>query len=954
MKSIRLHLAWASLVLVSCSGSLFAEEAAEPDFARDVAPLLRKYCAGCHNDEDREGGLALDSYGGLLQGGEHGAVITPRRGDLSRLIRVLTGEAKPSMPPEGEARPNADEAALLQRWIDAGAKGPDGGELDPTILITPKIKPAAHARPAINDLALSHDGTLVAAALYGEVHVKRRDDDRLVRKLEGCRGNVNAVSFSRDDRFLLASAGEAGVFGEVRLWNVADGKLAKLFQGHRDSVYSAALSPDGKLLASASYDKSVKLWSVESGEPLRTLFGHNAAVFHVAFHPSGQVLASASGDRTVKLWDVATGNRLDTLGQSLQELYALAFSPNGKRLAAGGVDNRIRVWGISPSAQEGTNPLLHSIFAHDAPILRLSFSGDGRRLVSSGEDSMVKVWNAHRMTLRSTIGPQPDWATGLATTEDGRQLIAGRRDGIVDQFDLAKVVVQSDDDVEPLDERNSLAALVQSAAQDGPAKVTEAEPNDDAETATPLDVPATASGRVFADGADKTSDVDVFRFAAKKGDVWIVEIDAARSGSPLDSKVEVLHEDGSPVQRCVLRAVRDSEITFRGINSDQLNCRVTNWEEMELNEYLYIGGELVKLYLAPRGPDSGFNFYPNTGQRYCYFDTSARSHPLGQPCYIVVPYPVGTKLPDNGLPVFPVYYENDDDALRRAGTDSLLTFTAPADGVYLARVSDVRGFQGNKFSYQLVIRRPQPDFKVTVSPTNPTVNAASGKTFTARAERIDGFEGPIRVEIAGLPPGFSASSPLVIEAGQLEAQGVINAAPDAPPPTEENWAQSKVTATADIAGEQQIRDAGSFGTIKLAAKPKVTVYLEPMHGETKTEPAADQSDVGLDAAESASLVIQPGSSITCKLRVERHEFADRIQLDVNNLPHGVIVDDIGLNGVLIPEGESERTIFIKAASWVPETRRAFHAVAKVDGEQASLPIFLRVQKSEDAAAAAER
>jgi hypothetical protein len=57
----------------------------------------------------------------------------------------------------------------------------------------------------------------------------------------------------------------------------------------------------------------------------------------------------------------------------------------------------------------------------------------------------------------------------------------------------------------------------------------------------------------------------------------------------------------------------------------------------------------------------------------------------------------------------------------------------------------------------------------------------------------------------------------------------------------------------------------------------------------------------------------------------------------------VIVADIGLNGVLIPKGESEREIFLTAAKWVPETDRLCYAVEQQVGRQTSRPVLLRVR-----------
>ncbi len=159
------------------------------------------------------------------------------------------------------------------------------------------------------------------------------------------------------------------------------------------------------------------------------LKGHNGAVFDVAFDPTGRLLASASGDRTVKLWDVATGERLDTFSQPTKDQYAVAFSPDGQHVIAGGVDSRIRVWQISPSAKEGTNDVVESLFAHDGPIVRLAVSRDGRWIASSSEDRTIKIWDAARFTQVEKLADQSDWTTALAIAPDNRTLAAGRMDG---------------------------------------------------------------------------------------------------------------------------------------------------------------------------------------------------------------------------------------------------------------------------------------------------------------------------------------------------------------------------------------------------------------------------------------------------------------------------------------------------------------------------------------------
>ena len=54
------------------------------------------------------------------------------------------------------------------------------------------------------------------------------------------------------------------------------------------------------------------------------------------------------------------------------------------------------------------------------------------------------------------------------------------------------------------------------------------------------------------------------------------------------------------------------------------------------------------------------------------------------------------------------------------------------------------------------------------------------------------------------------------------------------------------------------------------------------------------------------------------------------------------MDNIGLNGLLIVEGQTERDFFITAAKIAPPGTRLFHLRATADGGQASKPVLIRV------------
>jgi hypothetical protein len=946
MPNIRLAiLSLLSLIAVDRAG-FCAAGAAPPDFAKDVTPIFTKYCVGCHNADEPESGLSLETFDALQRGGEHGGVIVPGRSDASRLVRMLTGELEPQMPPEDNERPTKAEIEVLRAWIDAGAKGPDGGAAVYPELSTPQIDAAPHVRQYLTSIAVAPDGACLALGRYRHVDLVHPTSGSVVATTEPLAGKVNNIAHSRDGSVFVAASGIPGLYGEATICRAADGSIVSQVKGHRDALYDARLSPDGILLATCSYDRQIQLWDVTSGKVVRKLTGHNAAVFELAFSNDGSILASASADDTVKIWRVDTGERLDTLGQPEGEQRSVAISPDDKWLVAGGADRQVRMWQLISRDEAQINPMKFARTAHESPVVKIAYSPDGSKLVSASEGRELILWDAPSLTPIHRYEEQSDTVTGISFEPGGNAFFVARIDGSWQRY---AIIERAKPDIAHQDEIGTQASA-HASAEAAAHKMTESEPNDAPPEANTIKEHAVVAGVIASPGEGGQPDLDLFRFSAKKGQQFVLEINAARQKSPLDSHLAVLDAAGNPIPRIVLQAVRPTYFTFRGHDSMSLaDFRLHKWQDMELNEYLYANGEVVKLWMYPRGPDSGFLVYPGIeGNRYAFFGTTAIAHALNEACYIVEPHRPGAALIPNGLPEFTLYYENDDDGWRKLGTDSRVVFTAPADGEHLAAVSDVRDMGGDDYRYELVVRAPRPDFQIKVNAPDLAINAGSGKEFSIVADRVDDFDGEINVDLSGLPPGFNVSTPLVIQAGQTTAYGTITADANAPVLTAENAKSAMLTASAMINGQKIVKAPVSLGELKLAESPKLLVHVLPYE---HASPAATSRET---SGQIPELVIAPGETISAIVRVERRGFDGEItfgnEYSGRNLPHGVYVDNIGLNGLTLLQGESERQFFITAAKWVPETTRPFHLRAEVEGNQTSWPVILHVRNSREATA----
>ena len=927
-------------ILATTGPEGFADDPRKPDFNEDIAPLLTKYCAGCHSDSYPEADLSLESYESMMKGIDGQPVLFASDVDSSLLWQVLAGKSETVMPPEGEPAPTDAERELLKQWIAAGAIGPEGKSPSRLMISVPAIPSQTDLSPILS-LAFSPDGNHLAIARYGAVELLERStadaakgEFSLAGRITDLPGKVTSVHFSKNGEWVVTSSGVAGSGGVATIWNAVDGNRIRDFIGHRDILFDAQLSPDEQFLATCSYDRQIILWDVTSGEPLRTMAGHNGAVYDVAFSPDGMAIASASADDTCKLWRVADGERLDTMGQPLSEQYSITFTPDGKSVIAAGADNRLRVWQFVSRETPKINPLQLARFAHEAPIVALSLSEDGSRLITAAEDRTVKVWDTSDYREIWLKENEPDVVSAIEIAPDGATFVVGRLDGSWQQYPMPKAIESHEHhQAQPV-----MVKIPEVSTSGDPAAVPEVEPNDTPQNAQPVELPARITGEIRSDSTPL--DLDTFRFSAGENEEWVIEVLADRNGSQLDSVIEVLTEDGKPIERVLLQAVRDSYFTFRGKDSKQVgDFRLFNWEEMNVNEYVYANGEVFRLWLAPRGPDSGFNVFPGLGDRWTYFGTTALAHALGEPAYVVLPHPPGTELVPNGLPTFPLYYVNDDGSRRDTGRDSKLTFVAPHNGDYLVRVTDVRGQQGSEFQYELRIRPRQPEFNVRLQDRKLTMSRESSSELIFIADRLDEFDGPIEVEITGLPEGLSANTPVTIEESQLTAAIVITSGSDAMTLDEEALKGIQITASADIRGERRTAAVPGFESLKVEGDPKLRLQIVAAEGGA--------TPVGNGEEGPLEFEIHPGETIMLKLNVDRLSFDGEIPLGTEgagrNLPHGVYVDNLGLNGLLLLEGQSTREFFITASDWVQPQTRMFHLRTEQAGQPATQPVILHIR-----------
>ncbi len=254
--------------------------------------------------------------------------------------------------------------------------------------------------------------------------------------------SVTALAISSDGKLLASASWDR----TLKLWSLANGNLIDTAVEHSQGLLAVTFMGYGDrnrhaqsyTLATGSFDQTIKLWSIEPRERddlilsfNRTLTGHTGSIHALAIAPDRQILVSGSYDQTIKQWDLARGEMLTSSYDELGAIYAIALDRESQFIASGGGDGRITLWQLSSGERLGFLP------GNVSSVESLAISPDGQTLAAGCADGRIKFWQLEPDIFQSGREPLPSrvisahvgQVMSLAFSADGQTLFSSGADG---------------------------------------------------------------------------------------------------------------------------------------------------------------------------------------------------------------------------------------------------------------------------------------------------------------------------------------------------------------------------------------------------------------------------------------------------------------------------------------------------------------------------------------------
>lgn len=240
----------------------------------------------------------------------------------------------------------------------------------------------------------------------GKVRIWESHTNLLKATLEGHRGAVNSVAFSRKYPWVVSGSDDR----TVRIWDFDTGQTLYELRDSEGRINSVAFSDEHMQVAAATEDHKVLIWSIDikkrTCKMRHKLKEHKRPVTAVAYpnRKEHSWLASGSFDGTVRLWDVNKGTSLRKFSDHTCTPSCITL--NNDLLAVGCVEGTIQIWDTE------TGKLLKKFEGYRGHIEAVALDA-GDQHVSATAGSSVKIWKAYTGELYQELKGHTAYVTSL-------------------------------------------------------------------------------------------------------------------------------------------------------------------------------------------------------------------------------------------------------------------------------------------------------------------------------------------------------------------------------------------------------------------------------------------------------------------------------------------------------------------------------------------------------------
>jgi hypothetical protein len=235
------------------------------------------------------------------------------------------------------------------------------------------------------------------------------------------------------------------------------------------------------------------------------------------------------------------------------------------------------------------------------------------------------------------------------------------------------------------------------------------------------------------------------------------------------------------------------------------------------------------------------------------------------------------------------------------GLEASLVFTPNADGDYILRVRDLNSKGGDSYVYNVEADWAAPDFTLRCDPDKAMLGPGASTAWFVQIVRLNGFAGPVKVEVKGLPKDVTAS-PLTVPAEMTQGVIVLTASPSAT----HDAVNVEIVGTAEVKGAD-----GAVQKLMRGVTPVQEIY-SPGGGRARFDvnlqsvATTAEGDILKVEVSQTKVSLKPGEEVKIDVTVQRRQDYDKgVFLDVLLAHLGTVYGNPLPPGVTLVAGKSK-------------------------------------------------